>query len=92
MALLARYLSPPITSRPVQDKTGPSGSFDFEIDIAPYILDADGNPIVDHRGAIDSEGANMQALRDQLGLALKADRALFPVRVVGHIEKTPTGN
>lgn len=92
MTLLARHLSPPVTSRPVQDKTGLSGTFDFEIDMAPYVLDADGKPIVDHRGAIDSEGANMQALRDQLGLALKADHALFPVLVVDHVEKTPTGN
>jgi uncharacterized protein (TIGR03435 family) len=92
MALLARYLGPPTTSRPVIDKTGLSGVFDFEIDLGPYILDADGKQIVDHRGAIDSEGAKMQALRDQLGLALKADRAPFRVLVIDHIEKTPTVN
>jgi uncharacterized protein (TIGR03435 family) len=92
MALLARYLGPPVTSRPVVDKTGLAGAFDFELDLAPYILDAEGKQIMDHRGAIDSEGANMQALRDQLGLALKSDHAPFPVLVVDQMEKTPTGN
>jgi uncharacterized protein (TIGR03435 family) len=93
MAQLARYLSPPITSRPVNDKTGLEGAFDFEIDLGPYIIDpASGRQITDVRGAIDSEGANMQALRDQLGLALKSDHAPYPVLVVDHVEKAPTGN
>ena len=92
MAQLATYLSPPTTSRPVLDKTGLAGAFDFEIDLGPYILDAEGKLITDHRGAIDSEGANMQALRDQLGLVLKADHAPYAVLVVDHIEKKPTGN
>jgi len=93
MAQLARYLGPPVTSRPVIDKTGLDGAFDFELDLGPYILDpATGKQILDVRGGIDSEGAHMQALRDQLGLALKSDRASFPVLVIDHIEKTPTGN
>jgi uncharacterized protein (TIGR03435 family) len=92
MALLARYLGPPTTSRPVLDKTGLSGGFDFELDLGPYILDAQGKPILDVRGAIDSEGANMQAIRDQLGLELKSDRAPLPVLVIDHVEKRPTGN
>jgi uncharacterized protein (TIGR03435 family) len=93
MEQLARYLGPPITSRPVIDKTGLTGAFDFEIDLGPYILNpATGKPIVDVRGALDSEGGNMQALRDQLGLTLKSDRAPFPVLVIDHIEETPTGN
>jgi len=92
MAQLALYLSPPLTSRPVLDQTGLAGGFDFELDFSPYILDADGKQIVNARGAIDSEGAAIQALRDQLGLALKPDRAPFQVLVIDHVEKTPAGN
>jgi uncharacterized protein (TIGR03435 family) len=93
MAQLAMQLGPPMTSRPVIDKTGIEGSFDFELDFGPYILDPEtGKQIVNVRGAVDSEGAAIQALRDQLGLALKADRAPFPVLVIDHVEKTPTAN
>jgi hypothetical protein len=33
----------------------------------------------------------MQALRDQLGLALKSDHVPYPVLVVDHVEKAPWG-
>jgi uncharacterized protein (TIGR03435 family) len=92
MVQLALYLSPPLTSRPVLDRKGLAGGFDFELDFGPYILDADGKQIVNARGAIDSEGAVIQALWDQLGLALKSDRAPFQVLVIDHVEKTPAGN
>jgi uncharacterized protein (TIGR03435 family) len=93
MEQLALYLNPPLTSRPVLDKTGLQGGFDFDLDFGPYVLDrGTGKPITDMRGAVDTEGAAIQALRDQLGLALKADRAPFPVLVVDHVEKRPSGN
>ena len=92
MAQLAQRLGPPMTSRPVIDKTGLEGAFDFELDFGPYVLDSAGKPILDARGAIDSEGAAIQAVRDQLGLALKASRAPYEVLVIDHVEKTPAGN
>jgi uncharacterized protein (TIGR03435 family) len=93
MAQLALQLGPPMTSRPVVDKTGIEGSFDFELDYGPYIIDRDsGKPITDVRGAVDTEGSAIQALRDQLGLALKSDRAPYNVLVIDHVEKTAAGN
>jgi uncharacterized protein (TIGR03435 family) len=77
MAQLAQQLGPPMTTRPVVDKTGLPGSFDFKLDLARYILDAStGQPVLDTHGAADTEGATIRALPDQLGLVLKPGRAL----------------
>jgi uncharacterized protein (TIGR03435 family) len=90
MADLARQLGPPATSRPVLDRSALPGRFDFRVDLAPYVLDANGSPILDARGAIDTETAFMKALRDQLGINLTSDRGEFQVLVVDHVEKKPT--
>jgi uncharacterized protein (TIGR03435 family) len=93
MAQLAVQLGPPHTSRPVVDKTGLTGPFDFRLDLSAYLLDsATGQPIKDSRGAIDEEPALVRALRDQLGLALKPSRALIDILVVDRVEKVPVGN
>ena len=93
MAQLAQQLGPPMTSRPVIDKTGIEGSFDFTLDLARYILDpATGTPVMNGIGMVDTEGATLRAARDQLGLELKAERAPFEVLVVDHVEKHPSAN
>jgi uncharacterized protein (TIGR03435 family) len=93
MEQFAQQLGPPWTSRPVLDRTGLSGAYDFELDISRYILDPEtGKQIVDWRGAIDMEGALLRALPEQLGLALKPQRAPYQVLVVDHADKAPTSN
>lgn len=93
MAQLALQLGPPWTTRPVIDRTGLAGSFDFELDIRRYVLDQDsGKPILDYRGAIDMEGALLRALPEQLGMVLKPQKAPYEVLVVDHVEKMPSGN
>jgi len=92
MADLALHLGPPLTARPVIDRTGLEGTYEFEIDIGRYVLDENGKPLLDHRGAIDSEGALLRALPDQLGLALKPAKAPYQVLVVDHVEKRPAEN
>jgi len=93
MTRLAVYLGPPHTSRPVVDRTGLTGSFDFQLDLSRYILDPEtGKPIHHARGAIDEEGALVRGLREQLGLALKPGRAPIDVLVVDHVLKVPAGN
>lgn len=93
MAELALQLGPPMTSRPVFDATGLAGSFDFTLDLGRYVLDpTTGSPVLDGRGMIDSEGATLQAVRDQLALTLKADHGAFDVVIIDHVEKHPTGN
>jgi uncharacterized protein (TIGR03435 family) len=58
-----------------------------------YILDpATGAQRLDARGAIDTEGAMLRGLPEQLGLALRKGSAEFSVVVVDHLEKHPTEN
>jgi uncharacterized protein (TIGR03435 family) len=93
MAQFTVHLGPPHTSWPVVDRTGLAGSFDFQLDLARYILDAEtGKPIKDARGAVDEESALIRGLREQLGLALKPARAPIDILVVDHVLKAPTGN
>ncbi len=90
MEQFAQQLGPPMTSRPVVDKTNLKGYFDFQLDLARYILDAGtGKPMVDARGAVDTESATLRAVADQLGLVLKPVRAPVGVLVVDHVDKTP---
>jgi uncharacterized protein (TIGR03435 family) len=93
MAQFALQLGPPWTARPVIDRTGLAGSYDFELDTSRYVVDQDsGKPILDYRGAIDMEGALVRALPEQLGLALKPQPAPYDVLVVDHVEKVPSAN
>jgi len=93
MDQLARALGPPWLSRRVVDKTELTGSYDFTLDLAPYLIDpATGTPITDAQGRVDEETAMARAFRDQLGLALKPARAPVPVLVVDRVDKDTTGN
>jgi uncharacterized protein (TIGR03435 family) len=93
MDQLALQLGPPATSRPVVNKTGLQGSFDFTLKLARYVLDsATGRPETDLKGMVDTEGAILRAVRDQLGLILKPEHAAFDVLIVDHLDKTPSAN
>jgi len=82
MADLALQLGPPMTSRPVVDRTDLPGAFDFILDLTPYIAD----PVA------DMERAAFRAVRDQLGLELRPGSGSFRVLVVDHVEKRPVEN
>jgi len=93
MGQLATQLGHPITTRPVVNKTGLTGAFDFTLDEGPYVIDpATGQLIVDAIGRVDTESAMMRALKDQLGLELKGSHIPVSVLVVDRLDKTPTGN
>jgi uncharacterized protein (TIGR03435 family) len=92
MAQLAKMLDPPFTSRHTVDETGLTGVYDFTIEMAPYLLDPAGKPILDGRGALDMESAYIQALPAQLGLRLERKTAPLEVMVIDHVEKDPTAN
>lgn len=65
--------------RPVVDRTGLAGKWDFSLEV----VSATGNAQQDEQ----RDGPTMlQALRDQLGLRLKPGRADVPVIVIDHIE------
>ena len=78
MPRLARFLAGPNVrlGRPVIDKTGLDGVFDFSLE---WTTDPDGPSI-------------FTALQEQLGLKLEAKKGPVEVLVVDHAEKVPTDN
>ena len=93
MALFAkRFLDPPMTSRHTIDETGLAGAYDFTFDEGRYVLDDNGKPILDGRGAVDQESAYIRGLPEQLGLRLEKKTAPLDVFIVDHAEKDPTAN
>jgi uncharacterized protein (TIGR03435 family) len=93
MAQLAESLETPFQPVHVVDETGLPGRFDFALDLAPYILDADtGQAVVDSIGRVDDTGALIRALPKQLGLRLEKKIAPMEVLVIDHLEKDPTAN
>ncbi len=92
-AQLAESLERPFHPMHVVDETGLTGSFDFALDLAPYILDPEtGKPVLDSIGRTDERGALSRALPQQLGLRLEKTIARMEVLVIDHLEKDPTGN
>ncbi|HEV1284485.1 MAG TPA: TIGR03435 family protein [Bryobacteraceae bacterium] len=85
MPALARFLAGPNIrlGRPVVDKTGLDGVFDFTLD---WTLDSDAEKSPDHPPSI------FVALQEQLGLKLEARKGPVEVLIVDHVEKVPTEN
>jgi len=75
--------------RPVEDRTGLAGTFDFDLEwtpVAPIPADAPPAPAVDPGGV-----SLFTALREQLGLKLEPAKTAIDVLVVDHAEH-PTEN
>ena len=72
----------PGVDRPVLDKTGLTGKYDFELKLAGG-----------RSGVTGPEGESVfTAIEEQLGLKLEAQRASIPILVVDQGEKTPKEN
>jgi uncharacterized protein (TIGR03435 family) len=73
--------------RPVVDKTGLSGKFDFVIEYTPQI-----NGPVPSDFVPDSSGPTLEeALKEQLGLRLEATKGPVDVLAIDHVEE-PSAN
>jgi uncharacterized protein (TIGR03435 family) len=70
--------------RPVIDKTGLSGRFDYTLEWAP---DPTGPPHPDAPPAEPLGQTSSQALRDQLGLKLESTKAQVQILVIDHVER-----
>ena len=93
MEQFAKVMDPPVSSRHVVDETGLAGTFDFVVNLSPYVLDpATGKPVVDAIGRIDEESAYTRALPEQLGLRLERKTAPLKVLMIDRVEKDPIGN
>ena len=82
---LAVFLAGPNVKlgRPVVDKTGLDGVFDFNLDWTPEgvaTADSDATPSI------------FVALQEQLGLKLEAQKSPVEVLIVDHVEKVPVEN
>lgn len=81
MALLVRRLASAFTDRPLEDRTGLTGLFEWDVTFR-----------VDTSPAVDSEFPSVEAaLSDQLGLKLEPQKAPREVRIIDHVEE-PTEN
>jgi uncharacterized protein (TIGR03435 family) len=88
---IAKELTP-IAGRPVQDKTGLRGAFDFELRWMPEQIEPRSNAdAVKLNGAVLSGAPFATALEEQLGLKLRAEKGQIEVLVIDHLEK-PTEN
>jgi uncharacterized protein (TIGR03435 family) len=87
--------------RPVLDKTGLSGHYDFKIEFTPNMAGVPPPPFVAPPGpaagrpAEDAREPGMElgaAIQKQLGLRLVGNRATLDVVVIDKAEKVPTEN
>src|SRR5580692_2867265 len=86
MELLAGSLSMLVLDRPVIDRTGLSGKFDFTLEWAPV----SNNPAPSDSPAAPSDPVgptSVQALRDQLGLRVESKKAAVPILVIDRVER-----
>jgi uncharacterized protein (TIGR03435 family) len=84
MSTLADRLSGPVfkLGRPVVDRTGIKGVYDFTLNWTPDDAPADGR----------SRGSIFTAVQEQLGLRLEAEETMFTILVVDYAEKVPAAN
>lgn len=74
--------------RPVLDKTGLTGAFDFDLEWAPDVAAPPRPPEAPPAPPIDPNGSSfVTALREQLGLKLEARSGSIDVVVVDHAER-----
>jgi uncharacterized protein (TIGR03435 family) len=81
-AMLAKVLASQLT-RPVEDKTGLEGMFDFTLEWAPDTTDVT---------AVHNRPSLFTAIREQLGLRLESRQRDVDVVVVDHVDLVPTQN
>lgn len=78
-----------VLGRPLVDRTGLAGNFDFSLEWTPEIQ-ASANPGIEAQP--DTTGPTFeQALKEQLGLKLESQKGSVPVFVLDHVER-PTEN
>jgi uncharacterized protein (TIGR03435 family) len=85
---LATMLGPPALSYPVVNRTGLAGTYDFTLDLQPYIESAVPLP----NGGLDLEPVCLQALPRQLGLKVVKRNAQAVVLVIDRVNRNPSDN
>jgi uncharacterized protein (TIGR03435 family) len=81
-----------VLDRPVIDRTGLSGRFDFSLNWAPDEFQFPDRPVNTSPPAGDPMLPDLfKAFEDQLGLKLESTKAQFEILVIEHVEK-PSAN
>ena len=93
MAQFAQMLQQVVLDRPVIDKTGLAGRFDFEFTFTPDESQFNGHPprLPPPTNTTHSSPGLFDAIQRQLGLKLTPDTAPVDVLVIDHVEK-PSAN
>ena len=84
---LADFLGRP-ADRPVLDKTGLAGHYDFSI----QLVDGESPNPGDVKRAVKNWQSIFTDIQDQLGLKLEAQKAAVEILVIDHAERVPTEN
>lgn len=79
------------SGRPVVDKTGLTGNWDYNLEYAMG-AGAANSPDATPGSASDPAPDLTTAVRDQLGLKLEPKKGPIEILVIDHVEKTPTEN
>jgi uncharacterized protein (TIGR03435 family) len=87
MAQLEDMVSSPLQGV-VVDQTGLKGSYDFTLDMSPFLTGGDFKPT----GIEDVITMITQAAKEQLGIIIDQKKVPAEVLIVDHVEKTPVEN
>jgi uncharacterized protein (TIGR03435 family) len=92
MSLFEQYLSA-VLGRPVLDRTGLTGAYDFTLEWVSDLAQTAAAPGADGVAAppLDAAPPLMKALEEQLGLKLSSAKENVDVIVIDHVER-PSGN
>ena len=85
METLAAYLSRQNLGRPVLDRTGLTGHYDFKLQFTPFPMGAAPEDVVTSSGS--TSPYIFAALEEQLGLKLEPARGPVETIVIDHIER-----
>jgi len=92
IAELAALISRPL-QRPVLDKTGLAGRYDFTLNLTGYVpIDSGGKPAPEMATDMDKETVVAIGVQQQLGLKLEPKKAPVEMFVIDHAEKSPSEN
>ena len=87
MAQLEDMVSSPLQGI-VVDQTGLKGSYDFTLDMSPFLGGGDFKPT----GIEDVITIITQAAKEQLGIVIDQKKVPADLLIVDHVEKTPVEN
>jgi uncharacterized protein (TIGR03435 family) len=91
LAEFSSFLQMLVLDRPVVDQTGVTGRFDFQVTFTPDESEFNGHPPRAPSDAADAAPGLFDAIQQQIGLKLSAEKAAVDVIAIDHVDK-PSAN